>query len=1112
MKKEFVFFLLLTHFIIKSQCALTLSINKSKRHEDKTGRFTPLVVSLSSEDKAEKVKGIDLIVIVDRSSSMSGEPIMLVKESLKYIVELMNEKDNFALVTFSSYSNIIDGLTPMTSTNKNKILLDINNLIAGGGTNIYAGLETGLQLLTSDYSTGERIAAMILLSDGWDNYGDVKTNFINLLNSNGKMDYTFSLHTFGYSNGHDADLLYELSKIKDGNYIFIERSEQVKEAYLKIYGSLSTVAYVNLELAVESKFPLNKVYGIDDMYQASKTENKFNTKLLQVIYGKRYDFVFLVDVPDSTPYGTEILSAKVSPLGLNKNYLWDKNNSTAAYEEYIRCIVFTIFIDGYNNGYTQVYIIEEGLIWIQTNYRGLRNWEYEFNIVITEFRTYYGEALKASILSRLRELTTSKVGTHYNDNINSYSVGIVEKSYNLDVSNLPVIVIQGEKIINIEININYYYFYLKEGRGQINNLYFSGEHTTFIFFSNNINDTIVIKSLTPSLEYYQITEKRTIFKSVVDFGRPGIFILKDNSPLEFYSHVDGTKDVTFNIELFLLELEKEETVKYSFEIYAYIVLESDLNYGSSISSRYTPISISRYNNELKMGKIVIKKRDIINYISSSSANYIYIVINNMNQTQVFNNIQGQFIFVPMDNIYSYIPENFSIYSNLEPGQTSPHLYYINMTFVIEIIVEFWTSGNKVDCKILNNKNYISDSSNIYNDFSGYSIKRTTENGKTIIKVISSYEYREDNIIISIFSKEDTTGYNESDLSYILKYTATPGNFTIVQSKKVLLLGFAKYIYIKQIRIVSFFIYLASPKKIGYVRKYTFTTKVIYKKKALRSLDDNEKIAKVECDLLGEEDNEQGKYNCTFPTNGEDIDNIELNDDLVNNTNLTIAKSSLADKYTNKLQEVGDKDLFDGKNNYILDNSTISIDADKREFDILGDLDKENFNHNSLKLNVSLKSSENQTEKEISCNVIKNSDNTTKLNCKVDTEELDTNLDGAYSLMEKDNLFISLKNGENGNIQFEKKINDSNNTDTNITNTDNNTDNTDTNNNNEGRKYYRKSNSGLSTGAIIGITIASVAVAAAIAITLALCLRKRTVSPITANSTVVANMNSSGYKV
>ena len=57
----------------------------------------------------------------------------------------------------------------------------------------------------------------------------------------------------------------------------------------------------------------------------------------------------MVDVPDSTQSGTEILSAKVSILGLNKKYLWDKTNSTTAYKDYIRCIVFTIFIYGYNN-------------------------------------------------------------------------------------------------------------------------------------------------------------------------------------------------------------------------------------------------------------------------------------------------------------------------------------------------------------------------------------------------------------------------------------------------------------------------------------------------------------------------------------------------------------------------------------------------------------------------------------------------------------------------------------------------------------------------------------------------------------------------------------------
>ena len=58
----------------------------------------------------------------------------------------------------------------MTEENKNLILENIEILRASGGTNIYSGLEKGLQLLKNDYSSGDRIASMILLSDGADNY------------------------------------------------------------------------------------------------------------------------------------------------------------------------------------------------------------------------------------------------------------------------------------------------------------------------------------------------------------------------------------------------------------------------------------------------------------------------------------------------------------------------------------------------------------------------------------------------------------------------------------------------------------------------------------------------------------------------------------------------------------------------------------------------------------------------------------------------------------------------------------------------------------------------------------------------------------------------------
>ena len=153
--------------LVLSSDEISLTITRSKNHEERTGKLTPLVVSISSEDKYEKQKGVDLICIVDVSGSMQGEKIELVRESLQYLVKnLMNEQDNFALVEFSNSAYIIQNLTQMNEINKNLTLEFIDNLNAYGGTNIYAGLELGLSLLTKNYSTSDRIASMILLSDG----------------------------------------------------------------------------------------------------------------------------------------------------------------------------------------------------------------------------------------------------------------------------------------------------------------------------------------------------------------------------------------------------------------------------------------------------------------------------------------------------------------------------------------------------------------------------------------------------------------------------------------------------------------------------------------------------------------------------------------------------------------------------------------------------------------------------------------------------------------------------------------------------------------------------------------------------------------------------------
>ena len=170
MKKAIITLILYIQILhlISNQGQVSLDIQRSMSHFDQTGKLTPLVVTLSSEDKIEKVKNVDLICIVDVSGSMdwSENKIELVKDSLKYLVNLMNEEDNLALVTFDSTARIINGLTQMTSENKTILLKKIDNLYADGGTNIYQGLLKALSLITNDFSNGQRIVSMILLSDG----------------------------------------------------------------------------------------------------------------------------------------------------------------------------------------------------------------------------------------------------------------------------------------------------------------------------------------------------------------------------------------------------------------------------------------------------------------------------------------------------------------------------------------------------------------------------------------------------------------------------------------------------------------------------------------------------------------------------------------------------------------------------------------------------------------------------------------------------------------------------------------------------------------------------------------------------------------------------------
>ena len=103
---------------------------------------TPFVINLSCTELIEENKKInaDLICVIDVSGSMFGEKIRYVKESLKIVLKLMDDKDRICLILFENLAKKYFDLNYLTKQNKEILIDKINKISTGGGTNIMSGL------------------------------------------------------------------------------------------------------------------------------------------------------------------------------------------------------------------------------------------------------------------------------------------------------------------------------------------------------------------------------------------------------------------------------------------------------------------------------------------------------------------------------------------------------------------------------------------------------------------------------------------------------------------------------------------------------------------------------------------------------------------------------------------------------------------------------------------------------------------------------------------------------------------------------------------------------------------------------------------------------------
>jgi len=186
---------------------------------------------------------INLCLVIDRSTSMSGERISQVKAATSAIAERLRPEDSIAVVAFSDYADVI--VPSDSAANVNLIRSRTSQISTGGATQIEQGLRLGLMELYKNRDDTV-ISHLVLLTDGL-TYGD-EADSIQLARQ--AADDNISISALGIGHEWNDAFLDELVASSGGTAAYLETSEQVISHLEQCVRGLGRAFAHGLQLAI----------------------------------------------------------------------------------------------------------------------------------------------------------------------------------------------------------------------------------------------------------------------------------------------------------------------------------------------------------------------------------------------------------------------------------------------------------------------------------------------------------------------------------------------------------------------------------------------------------------------------------------------------------------------------------------------------------------------------------------------------------------------------------------------------------------------------------------------------------------------------------------------
>ncbi len=210
-----------------------------------------LPVRMDAEKRRDE-PGVAMVLVIDRSGSMSGLPLEMAKAAAKATADTLSGEDFIEVIAFDTQPTRVVKMT--AAKHRARIQNDIARIQPGGGTEIFGAMDAAYQSLTV---TRARKKHVILLTDGQAPQNGIR----DLVQAMAAESITVS--SVGLGSGVDENLLRMISDLGGGRFYKVLDPQQLPRVFTRETEMVSRSAAVEEYFQPKVVTPADFLRGID---------------------------------------------------------------------------------------------------------------------------------------------------------------------------------------------------------------------------------------------------------------------------------------------------------------------------------------------------------------------------------------------------------------------------------------------------------------------------------------------------------------------------------------------------------------------------------------------------------------------------------------------------------------------------------------------------------------------------------------------------------------------------------------------------------------------------------------------------------------------------------